>query len=72
MLDDVYRQLRKGHLDADKVTDEELIYGAATGLAESYDDPFTSFLEPLDVNLLNKDLTGSYAGIGAYVEQDEE
>lgn len=63
LLDQVYQQLKSGHYDADIVSDEDLIYGAAHGLADTYGDAFTTFLDPADVTLLGNELSGSYAGI---------
>ena len=72
ILDKVYSQLKAGHYDIDDISDEELIYGAAHGIARSFQDPFTSFLDPVDASSLDDDISGNYAGIGAYIEIDKQ
>src|SRR3989344_4760252 len=46
-------------------TDENKIYGAVKGLAESLGDPYTTFLTPDEAKNLTSDLSGSLEGIGA-------
>ncbi|MES2059562.1 MAG: S41 family peptidase [Patescibacteria group bacterium] len=46
-------------------TDQDKLYGAIKGLAESYGDPYTTFLTPKEAKSLTGDLSGSLDGIGA-------
>lgn len=42
------------------------------GMLEAYDEPYTTFLEPPQKELETYQLSGSYGGIGADVEQDAD
>lgn len=55
--------LKSGYLN--DVDDDALIQGAITGMLESLDDPYTSYLLPKDAARDSQDLTGSFEGIGA-------
>lgn len=48
------------------------VYGAIQGLVESYQDPYTVFVEPQPHALANDDLHGSFGGIGAQVEHTDQ
>ncbi len=54
------------------VTDEEKVYGAIKGLAESLGDPFTTFLTPDEAKSFKSDLSGSLQGIGAVLGLQEK
>jgi carboxyl-terminal processing protease len=45
-------------------------YGMIRGMLQSYDDPYTVFVEPPQNELQGNQLQGSYGGIGAQVEKD--
>ncbi len=47
------------------LTDQEKIYGAIKGLAESYGDPYTTFMDPEETKEFQSDLSGKLDGIGA-------
>ena len=50
--------------------DEEAMHRASIdGMIESLDDPYTQFISPSDTAEFNKQLRGTYAGIGAEVTQ---
>lgn len=44
---------------------KKLMYGAAQGLYNSVEDPYTMFLPPTENNDVNSSLAGKYEGIGA-------
>lgn len=46
-------------------------YGAIRGMVESFDDPYTFFVEPQPRQLERDELAGKFGGIGASVEQTE-
>jgi carboxyl-terminal processing protease len=48
------------------------IYGAIRGLVESYQDPYTVFVEPQPHELATDDLRGSFGGIGARIEHTDQ
>ncbi len=47
-----------------------LEYGMIHGLLQAYGDPYTRFFEPVQSELSNDNLAGSYGGIGATLERD--
>jgi carboxyl-terminal processing protease len=51
---------------------DEMTYGAIRGALELLDDPNTSFLSPEDAEFFRTSISGSFEGIGARVEWDEE
>jgi carboxyl-terminal processing protease len=52
-------------------TDQDRLYGAIKGLADSYNDPYTVFLTPKEAKSLTSDLSGSLEGIGAVLGMKE-
>jgi len=59
--------LKKHHLKADKIDNQELVYGAAAGIAASLKDPYTVFLKPEDSKRFTDDIRGKFGGIGAEI-----
>ena len=45
-------------------TDEERVWGAAEGLANSIGDPYTVFLPPDDNEIFSDDISGNFEGVG--------
>ncbi len=64
---EAWKRLRENHVDADKKTDTELMYGSMAGLAQSFDDPHTVFFPPAEGKKFQEDVKGSFGGIGAEV-----
>lgn len=50
---------------------QERTYGAVRGMVESYNDPYTVFIEPQPRQREREDLSGEFGGIGAWVSQDD-
>ncbi len=48
------------------------VYGAVQGLVQTYQDPYTVFVEPQPHELATDDLQGSFGGIGARIEHTEQ
>lgn len=46
--------------------------GLVRGLVSEYNDPHTTFIEPIAHELQTDELAGEYGGIGAFVTRDEE
>lgn len=51
---------------------QERVYGAIEGLINSLDDPYTSFVSPEVARILEEDSSGTFEGIGAFVEEAPE
>ena len=50
-----------------KVTDQEKIYGAISGLVKSLGDPYTVFMPPEQAASFQDDINGSFQGVGMEV-----
>ncbi len=68
ILDEVYSTLKDNHLEADKLSDDEFIYGAAKGMATSTGDEYTQFYSPESSHLFQQSLEGKIAGIGVLLD----
>jgi carboxyl-terminal processing protease len=53
--------------DAKKVTDQERVYGAISGLVGSLNDPYSEFFNPEETKSFEEDIAGSFSGIGVEV-----
>jgi carboxyl-terminal processing protease len=49
-------------------SEEERVQGAIQGMVGSTGDPYTAYIPPDAAQIINEDSTGSYEGIGAFVE----
>lgn len=63
----VWDLIKGNYLRADKLDNQELIYGSAKGLVQALDDPYSVFLEPKEAKQFENDISGSFSGIGAEI-----
>lgn len=49
---------------ADVVTDQDRVWGAISGLAESLGDPYTVFFPPVESELFESEVRGNFEGVG--------
>ncbi|MEZ4656059.1 MAG: S41 family peptidase [Caldilineaceae bacterium] len=54
-----------------KPDSQQRIYGSIRGLAETFKDPYTYFVEPETNEIDNNHLQGRFGGIGAQIEQND-
>ena len=59
--------LKEKSIYSDKLTDQNLVWGAIKGLASTTGDPYTTFFSPDDNKLFKDEIKGSFGGIGAEV-----
>lgn len=52
---------------ADKVTQQERLYGAIQGLMSSLDDPYSVFFPPEEAKEFKEEISGSFSGVGMEV-----
>lgn len=52
---------------SDKISNDERMQGAISGLVRSYDDPYTVFLPPVDASQFEEDISGNFSGVGMEV-----
>jgi carboxyl-terminal processing protease len=65
-------QLIAEEFDGELPSDEELTYAVIRGLVSGLDDPHTRFLDPESAQRTQERLEGSYEGIGAYVQENDQ
>ncbi len=63
----VWRMLDDKHPDASKTTAQDRVYGAISGLAASFNDPYTTFFPPAENEQFQSSLNGSFTGVGMEV-----
>ncbi len=62
---EVWDILKNTYVDKDKISDKELFYGSLRGLVSSLDDPYSEFMNPVENEEFNNDMSGTFDGIGA-------
>ncbi|MEZ4635325.1 MAG: S41 family peptidase [Caldilineaceae bacterium] len=73
--DELYQQvwtLLERDFYGEDPTLRQRIYGSVRGLADTYNDPYTYFVEPQPRELERDQLRGSFGGIGAYIDAGED
>lgn len=68
---EAYDLLQKEYYGDDLATGKELEYNAIRGMIFGLSDQFTSFVSPDAAKLIEEDATGSFSGIGAYVQLNQ-
>lgn len=72
ILDEVYSTLKDNHLNADTLSDDVLIYGAAQGIAAGTGDVYTEYFPPESSQLFQQSLEGKIAGIGVLLDSESK
>lgn len=63
----VWNLLNEKSLYSKKITDQDRVWGAISGLASSLKDPYTVFFSPEENKLFKDEIKGSFGGIGAEI-----
>jgi len=71
VLDEAY-QILKSHGLKEIPTQPALEYGMIRGMLQTYDDPYTVFVEPAQQELQSDSLRGSFGGVGVRIEKDDQ
>jgi carboxyl-terminal processing protease len=61
----VWDLLKEKYVDASKLDEKKLFYGAIKGMLAATGDPYTNFFDPEENKRFNEEITGSFEGIGA-------
>lgn len=69
---EAYDILQQEYYGNDLPTGKNLEYDAISGLIFGLEDQFTSFVSPESAKLIEEDATGSFSGIGAYVQLNKQ
>jgi carboxyl-terminal processing protease len=64
---EVWKRLQEKHIDAEKVSNQDMVYGAVSGLVNSLKDPNTIFFPPSDAKKFGEDISGEFSGIGSEI-----
>jgi len=67
----VLERVRQDYVDGEKLTYQDLIYGALKGMLSTL-DPHSEFMEPQKYDDLKKDTEGKFGGVGIQVGLREE
>lgn len=69
VIEGTYDAIRENYVLADEITDDELMYGAATGMVEALgDEGHSSFLNPQEAEDFERSSRGELIGIGIQVD----
>ena len=60
----VWNNINDRYPNAGKVTDQDRVYGAISGLVGSLNDPYSVFFNPDDTKLFESDIQGNFSGVG--------
>ncbi|MFA6324791.1 MAG: S41 family peptidase [Candidatus Paceibacterota bacterium] len=63
----VWSTINEKYPSADKITDQERLYGAISGLVGSLNDPYSVFFNPVDTKTFQDDIKGTFSGVGMEV-----
>ncbi|WP_342463248.1 S41 family peptidase [Ureibacillus sp. FSL K6-8385] len=66
-LYDAFDELKEKYYK--EVDDEKLIHGAINGMFEALDDPYSDYMEKDEAEQFNSDLSSSFQGIGAEIQE---
>jgi carboxyl-terminal processing protease len=66
----VLEKVRQDYVDGEKLTYQELIYGALRGMLSTL-DPHSEFMEPVKYDDLKKDTQGEFGGVGIVVSMKD-
>ena len=62
-----WNTINEKYPDAKKITDQERVYGAISGLVSSLNDPYSVFFNPEETKSFEEDIAGSFTGIGVEI-----
>lgn len=63
----VWNTINEKYPSANKITDQERVYGAISGLASSLNDPYSVFFAPDEAKSFEDEIAGNFDGIGMEV-----
>ena len=71
MLAEVWRKINENFVFEDKINTEAMVYSAVKGFVSALGDPYTSFFDPEEAEEFQKDLEGTFEGIGIQIAKKE-
>ncbi|HLG25666.1 MAG TPA: S-layer homology domain-containing protein, partial [Candidatus Gracilibacteria bacterium] len=67
----VWSKINQEYLHNDELDQDELVYGAISGMVDSLDDPYSTFEGPETADDITDELEGNYEGIGTVIDSFE-
>lgn len=64
---ETYNKLKSKYVDPEKISDEEVLYGAISGMTKAIEDPYTVFMRPDNTDKFLEDISGEFEGVGMEV-----
>lgn len=64
--------LDEKYVTPDKVTDQDKVWGAISGLAQSFGDPYTVFFPPREAEYFESEVRGNFGGIGIEIGIEDD
>ena len=61
---EAWRAVEDKFVESEKLDTQEMIYGAISGMLETLDDPYTTFLDPEQSKIFSEDIAGEFEGVG--------
>ena len=71
LFGDVFDYVRENYVDEDKVSPQNLMEGALTGLFEALDDPHSAYLTQDEMRSIQDTTTGEFGGVGLIISKVE-
>ncbi len=71
LLGEVWRNINENFVFEDNINTEAMVYGAIKGFVSALDDPYTSFYDPEEAEIFQKDLEGTFDGIGIQIAEKD-
>jgi carboxyl-terminal processing protease len=71
LLDEAW-DIAQDQFYGDVPSDQARTYGAVRGMLESFNDPYTVFIEPPQTELQSQQLSGKFGGIGASIRREAD
>lgn len=68
---DVWQRLFRSYIDRASMDSQKMVWGAISGMVNSLDDPYTSFLPPKENEEFKQDIGGAFEGIGAQLGMED-
>jgi carboxyl-terminal processing protease len=64
---EAWDKLKSMQINAKKINNQDMVYGAIKGIAGSLDDPYTVFFNPDDSKKFQEEVDGNFGGVGAEI-----
>ncbi|MBI3638553.1 S41 family peptidase [Candidatus Wolfebacteria bacterium] len=69
---EAWKLIKDTYVDANKASNQDLVYGAISGMFGAYKDPNTDFFPPSEAKKFGEEISGEFSGIGAELGMKNE